>query len=414
MSTPRRYWLLVGILVAFVLGVLFGFILTIAIPEAPARSDINAWLKAFGDIFVRLIRIVIPMLIFFTISAATSSIANARKLGIILLWMLILYIGTSLLAAFWGLIGGLIFQPGTATQLAPPAGYTPPKPPSGIDILLSFFQTDFNALLAVEGSVSMIIFAIILGVAVVLFMGENGRIVARFLELGSELSISVVRVIMYYAPIAVFCYSAWLISQYGPQMLQAYASFLLVQYGFSIFHLIIVYSIIVAIGGLNPITYFKYQITPFIIAFTTRSSAVALPYNMEAAKKMGVQDEVFKITLPIGATVNMDGTALYQALSAVFIAQLFGVTLTPAQYGLVLFAALIGSIGTAAIPGGGTVMLAFVLSTLGLPIEGVGIMWVIDAFADAMRTAINVSGDNACTILVSRIIGYKLVKPEEQ
>jgi len=157
MSTPRRYWLLVGILVAFVLGVLFGFILTIAIPEAPARSDINAWLKAFGDIFVRLIRIVIPMLIFFTISAATSSIANARKLGIILLWMLILYIGTSLLAAFWGLIGGLIFQPGTATQLAPPAGYTPPKPPSGIDILLSFFQTDFNALLAVEGSVSMII-----------------------------------------------------------------------------------------------------------------------------------------------------------------------------------------------------------------------------------------------------------------
>jgi len=93
MSTPRRYWLLVGILVAFVLGVLFGFILTIAIPEAPARSDINAWLKAFGDIFVRLIRIVIPMLIFFTISAATSSIANARKLGIILLWTLILYIG---------------------------------------------------------------------------------------------------------------------------------------------------------------------------------------------------------------------------------------------------------------------------------------------------------------------------------
>jgi Na+/H+-dicarboxylate symporter len=411
-SFTRRYWLLIAILLAFVLGIVVGYALTLAIPEAAARSDINNWLKAFGDIFVRLIRVIIPVLIFFTIAAGTSSIANARKLGIILLWMLILYIGTSLLAAFWGLLGGLVFQPGSAVRLKPPPGYTPPKPPSGVDILLSFFQTDFNALLTVGGSMTMIIFAMILGVAVVIFMGERGRSVARFLELGSDLSVSVVRVIMYYAPVAVFCYSAWLISQYGPQMLQTYGSFLLVQYGFTIFHFIVIYSIIVALGGLNPITYFKYQLTPFIIAFTTRSSAVALPYNMEASKKMGVPGEVYKITLPIGATVNMDGTALYQALSALFIAQLYGIPLTPAHYGLVLFAAVVGSVATAAIPGGGTVMLAFVFSVVGLPLEGIGIMWVIDAFADAIRTAINCSGDNACTILITKLTGYKLIKPE--
>jgi Na+/H+-dicarboxylate symporter len=329
--------------------------------------------------------------------------------------MLIPYIGTSLLAAFWGLLGGLVFQPGSAVRLKPPPGYTPPKPPSGVDILLillNFFQTDFNALLTVGGSMAMIIFVMILGVAVVVFMGERGRSVARFLELGSDLSISVVRVIMYYAPVAVFCYSAWLISQYDPQMLQAYGSFLLVQYGFTIFHFIVIYSIIVALGGLSPITYFKYQLTPFIIAFTTRSSAVALPYNMEASKKMGVPGEVYKITLPIGATVNMDGTALYQALSALFIAQLYGIPLTPVHYGLVLFAAIVGSVVTAAISGGGTVMLAIVFSVVGLPLEGIGIMWVIDAFADAMRTAINCSGDDACTILITKPAGYKLIKQE--
>jgi len=239
-------------------------------------------------------------------------------------------------------------------------------------------------------------------------MGERGRAVARFLELGSELSIRIVRLIMYYAPVAVFCYAAWLISQYGPEMLKAYASFLGVQYGFSIFHFIVVYSIIVTLGGLSPLTYFKHQLTPFIVAFTTRSSAVTLPYNMEAAKRMGVPDEMFRVTLPIGATVNMDGTALYQALSALFIAQLFGIPLSPAQYGLVIFAALVGSVATAAIPGGGLVMLAFVFSVVGLPLEGIGIMAVIDTFADAIRTAINVSGDNACTVFLTKIMGYKL------
>jgi Na+/H+-dicarboxylate symporter len=215
---------------------------------------------------------------------------------------------------------------------------------------------------------------------------------------------------MYYAPVAVFCYAAWLISQYGPEMLRAYASFLGVQYGFTLFHFLVIYSIIVAAGGLSPLVYFKHQLTPFIVAFTTRSSAVTLPYNMEAAKRMGVPDEMFKVTLPIGATINMDGTALYQALSALFIAQLFGIALTPAQYGLVVFSALVASIATAAIPGGGLVMLAYVFSVVGLPLEGIGIMAVIDTFADAIRTAINVSGDNACTVLLTRILGYKLQK----
>lgn len=403
---PAGYRILIAIAIAFVLGLIVGYAL-LYLPSG-ARSSAASWLKAFGDIFVRLIRVVIPVLIFFTIAAATASIASARRLGIILAWMLVLYIGTSILASTWGLLIGLVVKPGEGIGLKPPAEYKPPSPPTGVDILMSFFQLDFYNLLTVGGSMTMIIFAMLLGLGVVLFMGETGRIVANYLKIGSDIMISVVRVIMYYAPVAVFCYAAWLIAVYGPQMLGAYAKFLVAQYAITLFHFFVVYSILVALGGLNPVKYFKAQSTPFLVAFTTRSSAVTLPYNMEAAKRMGVPDEIFNVTLPIGATVNMDGTAIYQALSAVFIAQLFGIQLTPAHYGLIIAAAVIGSVATAAIPGGGTIMLAYVLATVGLPLEGIGIMLVIDPIADAIRTAINVSGDTACTVLLTRIIGEKL------
>ncbi|MEM2004968.1 MAG: dicarboxylate/amino acid:cation symporter [Zestosphaera sp.] len=399
-----RYGLLVAIAIGFILGIFIGWLVSVATPSQ-VQKDVSAWLKAFGDIFVRMIRIVIPPLIFFTIAAATSSIADARRLGRILIYMVALYIVTTIIAAIWGIIGASVVMPGAGLNLT--VKYTPPTPPTGVDILLSFFQTDFNALLAVGGAMTMIIFAIILGLAVT-FLGEEGRKVANLLSLGSKTMIGFVRIIMYYAPVAVFAYAAWLMIQYGPQMLGAYAKFLGTQYALTIFHFLVVYSVVVWLGGLNPVKYFKAQIYPFIIAFTTRSSAATLPANMEAAKRMGVPEEVFGVTLPIGATVNMDGTALYQVMSALFIAQLFNIPLTPYHYGLLVFAALVGSIATAAIPGGGTIMLAYVLAVMGLPLEGIGIMLVIDTIADAIRTAINVSGDNACTVLITKILGYKL------
>ncbi|WP_094179295.1 dicarboxylate/amino acid:cation symporter [Thermogladius calderae] len=404
-SVKKGYGILIAI--AFVLGLLIGYILTLAIPETAARASVDSWFKALGDIFVRLIRIVIPVLIFFTIAAATASIADARKLGIILFWMLVLYIGTSILASFWGYLAGVLFQPGVGVGLTPPAGYKPPTPPTGVDILMSFFQLDFSHVLTVGGSMTMIIFAMILGVSTLL-LGEEGRRIAGYLKIGSDLSVATVRVIMYYAPIAIFGYAVWLMSEYGAKMLGAYGKFLVAQYSFTLMHFFVIYSLLVALGGLNPVKYFKAQSTPFIVAFTTRSSAVTLPYNMEASRKMGVPDYIYNITLPIGATVNMDGTALYQALSAMFIAQLFGIPIQPYQVGLIIAAATIGSVATAAIPGGGTIMLAYVLAAVGLPLEGIAIMMVIDPIADSIRTAINASGDNACTVLLTRIIGEKL------
>lgn len=398
-----QYKFLLAIALGFILGILIGWVVSTTAP-ADVQKTLSTWFKAFGDIFVRLIRIAIPPLIFFTIAAATASIADARKLGKILAYMLILYIVTTVACAVWGIIGASVVMPGAGLNLT--TQQPPPTPPSGVDILLSFFQTDFSSLLAVAGAMTMIIFAIILGLAVA-FLGEDGRKVANILSLGSRTMIGFVRIIMYYAPVAIFMYAAWLMIVYGPQMLGAYAKFLGTQYALTLFHFFVIYSIIVGAGGLSPVKYFKAQFYPFVLAFTTRSSAVSLPANMEAAKRMGIPEEIYGVTLPIGATVNMDGTALYQAMSAIFIAQLFNIPLTPYHYILLVFAALIGSVATAAIPGGGTIMLAYVLAVMGLPLEGVGIMLVIDPIADAMRTAVNLSGDNACTVLVTRLMGLK-------
>jgi len=356
---------------------------------------------------VRVIRVAIPPLIFFTIAAAIATIADARRLGSMLILILVIYLGTSAVAASVGIAAGLALSPGAGVGLKVPEGYKPPTPPSGVDVLLSFFQVEFGNLLTVGGSMTMIIFSILVGVASV-FMGGSGRRVAELLSTGSELMVSLVRVVMYYAPVAVFAYAAWLMIAYGPTLLGAYAKFLAAQYSFTIMYFLVMYSLLVTAGGVNPLTYFRAQLTPFIIAFTTRSSAVALPANFEAAKRMGVPREIYSITLPIGATVNMDGTAIYQALSAVFIAQLFGIALTPYHLTLLVLAAVIGSVATAAVPGGGTIMLAYVLSVLGLPLEGVGIMLAIDPIADALRTAVNISGDNAATALIAKLVGYRL------
>ncbi len=191
--------------IGFVLGIIVGHAL-LQLPNA-VRTEASTWLKLLGDIFVRLIWEVILPLIFFTVAAATASIADLRKLGIILVLMMMLYVFTSVHAAVCGVLAGLLFAPGVEMELTPPPGYTLSEPSSGVCIVLSFFQLDFNLLLTVGGAKTMIVFSIITGVATVL-LGEEGRKVYSVLVLGYRTMINVVRVIMYYAPVAIFSYAA--------------------------------------------------------------------------------------------------------------------------------------------------------------------------------------------------------------
>ncbi|MDM7275007.1 MAG: dicarboxylate/amino acid:cation symporter [Thermoprotei archaeon] len=396
----RAYYIVAAMIIALVLGSLIGYV------GGKQVQD----LRILGDIFLRILRTIIPLLIFFTVGYATASFADLRRLGRLLILVLIIFIVTSALAASWGVLAGLIFRPGEGVGLKPPAEYTPPKPATWRDLVLSFFSLDFAELLSVGGALKLIVFTLIFGLAVAL-LGDAGAPIRSFLEAGSKVFIKIVSLIMYYAPIAVFGYSAWLIGVYGPEIVKGYVKLVAASYTFTLFHFIVIYGLIVWLGGLNPLRYYREQLEPFLVAFTTRSSAATLPVNMRAAERMGIPRDVYNMTLPIGATVNMDGTALYQALSAVFVAQLFGIALGLDKLLLLVLAAILGSIATAAIPGGGLIMLAFVLSTVGLPLEGIAIILAVDPILDAIRTAINVSGDNASSTLVTRIIYGRLSSP---
>jgi len=389
----KARYIVVAMVIALIIGGLLGYV------GGKTVSD----LKILGDIFVRILRTIIPPLIFFTIGYAVASILDLRRLGSILVIVIIIFIGTSIIAASLGVVSGLVFRPGEGIGLEVPPGYTPPKPATWVDIVMSFFSIDFSELLTVGGALKLIVFTLIFGLGVAL-LGDAGAPIRSFLEAGSRVFIKIVSLLMYYAPIAVFGYSAWLVGVYGPEIAKGYIKLVIASYTFTLFHFIVLYGLMVWIAGLDPRRYFREQLEPFLVAFTTRSSAATLPVNMRAAERMGIPRDIYNITLPIGATVNMDGTALYQALSALFVAQLFGITLGFDKLLLLILATLIGSIATAAIPGGGLIMLAFVLSTVGLPLEGIAIILAVDPILDAIRTAINVSGDNASSALLTRIL----------
>lgn len=394
------------IVIAFFLGVVVGFIM-LQIP-APQRAPVLDWMKALGDIFLRLTRIVIPFVIFFTISASIAYMRDLAKLGRLLVTTLVVFYSLAFIAIVTGTIAMLVIKPGEGVHLEIP-GVSPPQPVSGIDLLMSLFRPDFSDLLTVGGSFSMIIFAIIAGIATII-LGEEGKKVYEFLRLGMNISIGIIGVISYYLPVAVFCYTVYVLVVAGPVILTAYAKYVATYAAFVNFHFFVVYSIVMLLAGVNPIKAYKAFVKPFIVAFTTRSSAVTLPYTMEAARKIGLPEEVANVVIPLGVTVHMDGSAMLHAMDTLFVAQIFGIKLSPYQLALVLTLPLITSTATAPVPGGGLALRGFLFSSVGVPLEGIPIITVPMPIHDPLSTYVNALGDPVAAALVAKLCGYKLSK----
>lgn len=390
--SPSRYVLVILIAIGFILGAILG--VTIGKPAADLRP--------LGDFFVRLLRMIVTPLTIVTVAAAISRIADLKRLGKIMLLMLLIFIVTSFLAASIGLITGLIFSPGQGLGLKPPPDYKPPAPATAETVILSLIPLNFADILSVPGLLQAIVFSILFGVAVAL-MGEANKPIVKALDALSGAMIKLTLIIMWYAPIGVFGYGAWLFGTYGPAVVGAYAKLIGANYLIAIIYWLVFYSLIVKISGRNPLDYWRVIIEPITVAFTTRSSAATLPVNLRAAERLGVPGSIRNIVLPVGCTVNMDGTAFYLALSALFIAQAFGISISPALYPLIIAMSMLGSVAAAAIPGAGVIMLAMVLAAAGLPLEGIALIVAVDPILDALRTSINATGDTAYSTLVSRI-----------
>ena len=411
--------LLYRILIGLILGGILGIIFAISLP-GEALSKVLVWTGFFGNIFVRLLNMIMLPIIISTLIVGASSVSPAQ-LGKVGIRVIVFYLVTSGVAVAIGLLMGSIFRPQTVLSgFAEAAGREVTQTPMAT-ILLNIIPTNIFAAIVNVTVLPIIFFSLVFGLALsYLKISSNERIknaaetVYNFFDGIAEAIMKVIKGIMQYAPIGVFALVFGVFAQNGPKVAGALgvvtaACFI----GYAIHVIVVYFGLLKFYGGLGVKRFFKDGKDPFITAFVTRSSNGTLPVTMEAAENLGVKKDVYSFSLPLGATINMDGTAIYQGVCAIFIAlTVWGHNFTLGQMGMIVVTATLASIGTAGVPGAGAIMLLMVLETVGLPVTAgtavagaYAMILGIDALLDMGRTALNVTGDLVCTTIVSKKMG---------
>ena len=279
--------------------------------------------------------------------------------------------------------------------------YEAAAPVKFMDTLVGIFPSNFLAPFVEANMLQIIVASLIIGFALLL-VKQQKEIEFKMVDILNDVFMKAMEMIVALSPIGVFCLICPVVAENGPSVLGSLAKVLLVAYLGYIFHAVVVYSLAVkAAGGMSPVKFFKGMLPAIMFAFSSASSVGTLPINMECVEKLGASREVSSFVLPLGATINMDGTAIYQGVCSIFIASCFGITLTFPQMLTIVLTATLASIGTAGVPGAGMVMLAMVLSSVGLPVEGIALVAGVDRIFDMGRTTVNITGDASCAIIVS-------------
>ncbi len=375
-----------------------------------------AYIKPLGLLFIRLISMVVVPLVFASLLVGTASLNDIKKLGRIGAKTLVYFLSTTAIAVIIGLLLANTFKPGvgiaddvradlvksSAGEVGAKIGTSPGKP-AVIDLLLNIVPS--NPVEAfVEGNMLQIIFfALLTGICLMLISPERRAPVISFFEGVNDLMIKMVHVIMLFAPYGVFALIAAVVADFGVGILVVLFKYAAVVIAGLIIHTIVVYSSAIKIFTRRKVGAFFRGIRPAqLIAFSSSSSSATLPVTMECTEdNLGVSAKICSFVLPLGATINMDGTALYQGVAAVFIAQVYGIDLTFAQQLMIVLTATLASIGTPGTPGVGIVTLAMVLKSINVPIEGIALILGPDRILDMCRTVVNITGDAACAVIVA-------------
>ncbi len=381
------------ILIGLVAGIIVGIILG---PRAE-------YLKPIGTLFINAIKMLIVPLIFSSLVVGVTSMKDPKKMGRVGLKTLGLYLATTAIAITIGLIIGTMLQPGVGLDFDTVEMVAPQESPSFVDTLVNLIPQNPAGSLAAGNVLQIIVFSIFLGLAIN-FTGEKGQPLANIFESLAEVMYKLTAMVMQMAPYGVFALMAWVSGKYGLSVLLPLIRVILGVYIGCLIHAIFTLGgAITLLARLNPIQFFKGIVDAQIVAFTTTSSSGTLPVTMSCAQEnLGVSKSVSSFVLPLGATINMDGTALYQGVSALFVAQAYGIDLNFGNYVTIILTSTLASIGSAGVPGAGLIMLSLVLSSVGLPLEGVAIVAGIDRVLDMARTAINVTGDAMVSLLIAK------------
>ena len=395
MAQKKKLSLTVKITISLVLGVIAGLLLQ-------SWSDIAVtYIKPFGTIYLNLIKMVVVPVVLLSIMQGIISLQDVRKVGSIGVKTVAFYMCTTALAVTLGLLFANILNVGGGYVIATEGlVYEAKEAPSFIDTIVNIFPSNFFQPMASANMLQVIVIAILFGFGIIL-AGEKGKAAQEFVDSFAEVCFKVMGMILELSPIGVFALICPVVAENGPAVLLPLLKVILVAYVGYICHMILVYSMAVkGFAGMNPVTFFKGMSRPIMFAFSSASSVGTLPFNMEATQKLGARKSIASFVLPLGATINMDGTAIYQGVCAIFIAEIFGIDLGLSQQLTIILTATLASIGTAGVPGSGMIMLAMVLQSVGLPVEGIALVAGIDRILDMGRTVVNITGDAACTIVV--------------
>ena len=403
MKEKKKMSLAGQIFIGLGLGIIAGIIFLAA---GKADWAVN-YVKPFGTIFLNLIKFIVVPIVLTSIIAGVISMRDIRKVGAIGWKTVVYYMMTTACAVVIGLVFANIFK-GTY-QVLQTSGleYEVAEAGSFMDTLVNIFPSNAVQPLANATMLQVIVIALFFGFGIIL-AGDKGKPLADMINSLCDVSMIIMEMILKLSPIGVFCLITPVVAENGTKILGSLAMVLLTAYICYIIHAVVVYSATVkTMAGISPITFFKGMAPAMVFAFSSASSVGTLPMNLECAEKLGADREVASFVLPLGATINMDGTAIYQGVCAIFIATCYGVDLTLPQMLTIVLTATLASIGTAGVPGAGMVMLAMVLQSVGLPVEGIALVAGVDRIFDMGRTTVNITGDAACSIIVSKMEAKK-------
>lgn len=393
-------WILIGM----VLGLIFGLILNFYVKD-PYIKNIILMDNVFylgGTLFIKLMKMLVVPLVFCSIVVGAASISDIRKIGTIGGRTILIYLITTALAVTIALGIGNIIQPGAGLNMATVAQSTNVTVNQTItNSILNMVPENPLYSLANGDMLPVIIFGLLIGV-ILAKLREETQIVNDFFTQSNRIMMEMTSIVMKFAPIGVFCLMARTFGGLGFDGIVPLSKYILcVLIGLAI-QLILVYpGLFVLFTRLNPIRFFKKFYPVMFFAFSSSTSNATIPLNMDKMSELGVSSEISSFTIPLGATINMDGTAIMQGVAVMFAAQAYGMDLGTAGLITVIFTAVMASIGTAGVPSVGLVTLTMVFNSVGLPVDAIGLIFGIDHILDMVRTAINVSGDAICTLIVA-------------
>lgn len=404
----KKIGLTTKIFISLILGAIFGIILCYMVPSSHIKDDIivEGILYVIGQGFIRLMKMLVVPLVFCSLVCGSMSIGDTKKLGTVGVRTLVFYLFTTALAVTVALSVGNIINPGVGLDMSAvqsnAADVQSMEATSLTDTLLNIIPDNPISSLANGNMLQIIVFALIVGI-ILAKLGERTETVGNFFSQFNDIMMEMTMMVMSLAPIGVFCLISRTFANIGFSAFVPLAKYMIgVLIALAIQCFVVYMALLKVFTGLNPIIFIKNFFPVMAFAFSTATSNATIPMSIDTlSKKMGVSKKISSFTIPLGATINMDGTAIMQGVAVVFAAQAFGIHLSMTDYLTVIGTATLASIGTAGVPSVGLVTLTMVFNSVGLPVEAIGLIMGIDRILDMTRTAVNITGDAVCTTIVA-------------